>query len=244
MARLRRNFTSGTITDNPLTLGATTINSAGFASLPVVASPDIITIVLDPLGTAGAPEIAYITAHTTSATAVTALRGQETALGGGAARQHAQGIPWLLVDTAAGDQAVAWDTYTPTWTTNGTAPSIGNGVLAGRWTRLPGTRTIIGTLRLTPGTTTNPGTGAWFLSLPVAANTAISNFAIVGGAKGWGGGPSVNAIARLNNSATQVRFDYSVTSPTGTETPIAQNQPWNWTSGTDFDAQFLYEAAS
>jgi len=101
MARLRRNFMSGTITDNPLLIGATTINSANFANLPVVASPDIIALVLDPLGTAGTPEIVYVTAHTAAATSVTALRGQETALGGGAARQHAQGIPWILAETAA-----------------------------------------------------------------------------------------------------------------------------------------------
>lgn len=104
MARLRRNFTSGTITDNPLAAGASTINSGNFANLPAVVSPDIVVLVLDPLGTAGVPEVAYVTAHTAAATSVTALRGQETALGGGGVagtgRQHAQGIPWILADTA------------------------------------------------------------------------------------------------------------------------------------------------
>ncbi|HET7110287.1 MAG TPA: hypothetical protein VFI41_05410 [Gemmatimonadales bacterium] len=120
MARLRRNFTSGAITDNPLTAGATTINSTGFASLPVVASPDIIAIVLDPLGTAGIPEVAYVTAHAAGTpNVVTVLRGQEQALGGSAGRIHAQGIPWVVAETA---QLIA-DAAVPNlkWFANGAA---------------------------------------------------------------------------------------------------------------------------
>lgn len=100
MARLRRNFASGTITDNPLLIGATTITSAAFANLPVVASPDTLALVLDPLAQYGNPEIVYVTAHTTSATTVTASRGQETALGGYAARAHQQGTAWIVAETA------------------------------------------------------------------------------------------------------------------------------------------------
>ncbi len=40
MGSLYTNFAAGTITDNPLTNVATTINSAGFASLPAVANGD------------------------------------------------------------------------------------------------------------------------------------------------------------------------------------------------------------
>jgi len=113
MARLRRNFASGTITDNPLTAGATTINSAGFSGLPVVAAPDIMTLVLDPLGTGGIPEVAYVTAHTAAATAVTVVRGQESTYGGSGARQHAQGVPWIVADTAAnGLDDTGWQTPT------------------------------------------------------------------------------------------------------------------------------------
>lgn len=88
--RIRQNFASGTITDNPLTNVATTINSAAFASLPAVTATGHMAIVLDPLASAGAPEIVYITAHTAAATSATVVRGQE----GTAARQHASGIPW------------------------------------------------------------------------------------------------------------------------------------------------------
>lgn len=91
MARSRTAFLSGTITDNPLSNVATTINSAGLASLPAIASPDIAVLVLDPTGSAGAPEVVYVTAHTAAATSATISRAAE----GSTARQHASGIAWV-----------------------------------------------------------------------------------------------------------------------------------------------------
>ena len=93
--RVRSNFQSGTITDNPLTNVATTINSAAFASLPAITSTSHLPIILDPLATAGAPEIVYITAHTASATSATVVRGQE----GTVARQHLTGMTWRHAPT-------------------------------------------------------------------------------------------------------------------------------------------------
>jgi hypothetical protein len=78
--RLRGNFLSGTITDNPLTSGATTINSANFANLPVIDSAHHMALTLDPNATSGSPEVVWITAHTASATSVTVLRAQEGTL--------------------------------------------------------------------------------------------------------------------------------------------------------------------
>ena len=89
-SRVRSNFQSGTITDSPLTNVATTISSPAFASLPVIGATQHLVLVLDPLATAGAPEIVYVTAHTASATSVTVLRAQE----GTVARQHNSGTTW------------------------------------------------------------------------------------------------------------------------------------------------------
>lgn len=90
MARLRFNFIGGMITDNPLTSGATAMNSDAFAALPTIASPDYAAITIDPDGTEGAPEIAWITAHTAAATSATVSRGQE----GTTALQHSQDVYW------------------------------------------------------------------------------------------------------------------------------------------------------
>lgn len=95
MSRLLHIGKQGTITDNPLSSGATSINSAEFADLPVVSGSDTLDITLDPNGIGGDPEIVTITAHTSAATVVTATRASYTALGGGGARSHVAGTKWV-----------------------------------------------------------------------------------------------------------------------------------------------------
>jgi hypothetical protein len=95
MPTVYANHLSGTITDNPLSSGATTVNAAGFAALPVIAAPDTMWLVLDPLGWSGAPEIVQITAHTAAATSVTVARAQQSTT----ARSHATGSAWAVAVT-------------------------------------------------------------------------------------------------------------------------------------------------
>lgn len=93
--RLRVNSIGGLIEDNPLTNAATTLTSAALAALPVVDTTNHCAIVLDPDGIEGAPEIAWITAHTAAATTATIARAQEDT----GALQHSQGIPWVHAPT-------------------------------------------------------------------------------------------------------------------------------------------------
>lgn len=90
MARIRTNNVFGTVSDNPLTNVATTLNSAGLANLAAISGSDEALITLDPNRVNGAPEIVRVTAHTGSATSATIVRGRF----GTAARQHAQGTEW------------------------------------------------------------------------------------------------------------------------------------------------------
>lgn len=83
---------SGTITDNPLSNVAITINSAGFTSLPLITSTGSFYITLDPLGVAGLPEIVRVIAHAAGATSITVVRAQQ----GTAARSHLSGVLWQL----------------------------------------------------------------------------------------------------------------------------------------------------
>lgn len=92
--RIRTDNVFGTTTDNPLTAGATTMNSAGLANLAAVSSAHAI-IVLDPLRSAGAPEAVIVTAHTGSATSATITRGAY----GTSAREHASGTLWVHAPT-------------------------------------------------------------------------------------------------------------------------------------------------
>lgn len=96
--RVRYNFQSGTITDNPLTNSATTMNSAELANLAVVTSgTDYIVVVLDPEGTGNGPEVVYLTAHSSSATSATIDRAEEGTTG----VEHAAGTTWIHAPVAS-----------------------------------------------------------------------------------------------------------------------------------------------
>lgn len=57
-----------------------------------------------------------------------------------------------------------WISYTPTWTSTGTAPSLGNGTLIGRYIKIG--KLVHVFIRLTWGSTTSAGTGDYSFSLP------------------------------------------------------------------------------
>ena len=88
--RIRGNNAFGLTTDNPLTAGATSFNSAGLANLPTIATQHAI-VTLDPLRQFGEPEIVVVTAHTGAATVATISR----AAYGTVARSHPQNTLWV-----------------------------------------------------------------------------------------------------------------------------------------------------
>lgn len=90
MAVIYENFLAGQISDAPLSDSATTINSAGFAALPEVVAPDTMWLTLDPLGSAGLPEMVQVTAHAPSATSVAVVRARQDTV----ARSHALNTVW------------------------------------------------------------------------------------------------------------------------------------------------------
>lgn len=97
MATLFDNVISGVVDDNPLSSGATTLNSSALANLSAVTGSDIMWITLDPDASGGAPEIVKVTAHTASATSATIVRAQQ----GTTARAHLQNTVWKHAVTAS-----------------------------------------------------------------------------------------------------------------------------------------------
>lgn len=95
---------------------------------------------------------------------------------------------WLAHGRTATAADTSWTSYPAAWTSSGTAPNLGNGVLIGRYQKLG--RTVDMTINLTVGTTTTGGTGNSFLSLPIqAANagcTYIGHAQFAGNAR-WAG---------------------------------------------------------
>lgn len=166
--RVRSDFKSGTITDNPLTNVATTINSAAFANLPAIGATEHLMLVLDPTAVAGAPEVVKVTAHTGSATSLTVVRGQD----GSSARQHASGTIWRHAPVASDYDITtpgAWVTWTPTLTASTTNPTLGNSTLTGTYSKMG--RLVVGTITLVTGTTFVRGSGTYRLTLPFAVPT-------------------------------------------------------------------------
>lgn len=245
MTRVRTNNVFGTTTDNPLTAGATTMNSAGLANLAAVSSAEAI-IVLDPNRVSGAPEIVVVTAHTGSATSATIQRGQF----GTSAREHAQGTEWVhgpittnatSYATAADDQGDfvpmnAWETWTPTWVNL----TVGSGTLVSRFTRVG--RTIHFYLSFTLGAGSAISGDVTF-TLPVAANNPV--FTPLGRVEFQDtGAANVFGTSWIQTSTTgRIFVDLASGTYVGLQT-LSSTVPFTWVSTDRFSLQGTYEAAS
>lgn len=132
----------------------------------------------------------------------------------------------------------AWDTYTPTWTASGSAPSIGNGSLAGRYMRA-GSRVTL-TVKITTGSTTTYGSGTYGLSLPPGLNAASGVPAYVG--SGYFRDASATStghfsgISFVDPGGSAVGFFYN-------NSQVGAGNPFTWTNGDFLIATITYEAA-
>ena len=84
--------------------------------------------------------------------------------------------------TAGNITTGAWTSYTPTWSSSGTQPAIGNGSITGRYMVIGKTCTV--TISVNFGTTTTFGTNAYMFSLPFTDNTGATNYRHIGQAEG------------------------------------------------------------
>jgi hypothetical protein len=119
-----------------------------------------------------------------------------------------------------------WVDYSPTWTTSGTQPVIGNGKLKGRWTRVGGL--IRARITLIAGTTMTFGTNSWSFGLPVTA-AADADFGV------W---PLWDGTCRMRDVSAFAYFDgTAVVSADGngvavvyTGGALANNSPFTWSA--------------
>jgi transcription elongation factor len=65
----------------------------------------------------------------------------------------------------------ASESFTPTWSSTGTAPVLNNGTLTGRYFRF--NKLVIAQISWTAGSTTTFGTGSYRFSLPITANNTL-----------------------------------------------------------------------
>ena len=85
----------------------------------------------------------------------------------------AEVVTAAIMNTHVRDNLLAlgdvWTSYTPTWTSTGTAPAIGNGTQVGGYIN-PG-KLVVFRAKITMGSTTTFGTGNYRIALPVAVGT-------------------------------------------------------------------------
>jgi len=130
--------------------------------------------------------------------------------------------------------------YTPVWTAAGTAPSLGNGTLSGRYIQLG--KLVVLAFTFVAGTTTTFGTSDWFFTLPVNSN----------GSRHYGSCELVDdsastgyaAVARVEN-ATQTKVLFTDDTAIGVSEAgfIGSTVPFTWATLDAVRFTLMYEAA-
>ena len=121
-------------------------------------------------------------------------------------------------------------TYTPAWTTSGTAPSLGNGSLLGRYSRTGNLVTV--TIEFLAGSTTTFGTGDFRFSLPFTSASTIQQVGTArlldSGTAYWVGTAVVGASASFLRMFTT------------TSAAVNSGGPFVWASGDNFVLSITY----
>ncbi len=131
----------------------------------------------------------------------------------------------------------AWQSYTPVWTTSGTAPSLGNGVLTGKYKKIG--KTVFVRVRLQIGSTTTTGTGNYRISLPVAAADAagvVMPSTYLDNGVNW----YMGVVNCEYDGATSYVVPLLGSSPSGAVNATA---PFTWNDGDSLVFNGSYEAA-
>lgn len=133
--------------------------------------------------------------------------------------------------------APGWTTYTPTWSCSGSAPSLGNGTLTGRYHRPAGSDLIVAEGFLSCGSTTTYGTGTFRFALP--ANAAASAVGVtIGPGQVLDTGTFRRPAAAVLAAASYVTI-ISLTSPGD----VGNGTPQTFATGDAISWSITYQAA-
>ena len=130
--------------------------------------------------------------------------------------------------------AGATTSYTPTWTADGTAPSLGNGTLTGNYIRYGNLCQV--RILLTIGSTTTTGTFGWNFSLPFtpvsSANSGVPGNVYLedSGVAGY-------------RAQTYIASNLLYMQTTATNAKVGQLTPFAWATNDFLITQFIYEVA-
>lgn len=135
-----------------------------------------------------------------------------------------------------------YTSYTPTWTSSGVAPAIGNAVVTAYYTQVGKLVHAYGSIVF--GGTSTYGTGQYIFALPVAPSASISSPMTIGTAQLTDTSATAKASVNIEFfAASTVWLVYPATWPSGTSTAVAQTAPWTWAAGDTIAWNLIYEAA-
>jgi hypothetical protein len=133
----------------------------------------------------------------------------------------------------------AWTAYTPAWTTSGTAPSLGNGTLTGRYMKIG--RTVIVHINFIAGSTTTFGTGNYNFTVPFAA--AAAGASLIGHAHLLGTARWVGQVV-ISPSATTCSAFFQVGTADTRVNFMTELRPETHASGDQLRLTLIYESAT
>lgn len=134
--------------------------------------------------------------------------------------------------------AGSWTSYTPTWTTSGTAPSAGNANFYGKYIQVG--KLVMTQVRFVAGSTTTFGTGAFSFSLPVAIGA--SGFQAFGSGYIYDNSASSLWTTTVAASVGGGAQSY-VTGAGGAFQVGGASAPFAWAVNDEINMSFFYEAA-
>lgn len=133
------------------------------------------------------------------------------------------------IDTAL---TTAWTSFTPVFTAAGGSPAVGNGTISGEYRRLGKIVEYRGAFVF--GSTSNAGTGEWYMSTPFTANTP--DF-VTGSAFLHDSGTSYfSATCAMRSAATKLNFIYQASQ-------VAATVPMTWATGDRIIWNVLFTTA-
>jgi hypothetical protein len=178
---------------------------------------------------------------TVAATTTVKLRAKHS---GGTAGDFTVKANSFIAAYTAGGSFGEWVTYTPTWTSNGTAPSIGNGTLTGRY-RVLDKNTVHVIIRWVRGSTSSNGTGTYNLGLPagfpIASDTGMAQ---LGSARYLISGIAHLASAAHGDPAATSLFLFIADNTNTSRNMIwQQTYPQNPATGDEVNISMIYRYA-
>lgn len=132
----------------------------------------------------------------------------------------------------------AWTSYTPSWTSSGTAPALGNGTLTGRYRLVNGSNMIEVRVSFTAGSTSTYGTGSWRFSVP-SGKTAAAAAIIETTGTVWmldSGTANKAGICLINTGGNELI-------PITSANDVSATTPHTWATGDRLSCTIRYDLA-